>query len=173
MPNSIMKSFAEQTDKKVKTVEKLWKKCEKIVKKKYEIDNEDERFYPLVVGCLKNLLGLSKQQEDAGITTATMGSYVFSPKLVDVQSRQPISSEPSQVKSEIKVSKKKNYSKLLKKMQEAVEISEFDLDDIVSENVEFYSKSSTDPEEIVDKALEASAKYLKVKTSYLDELNKI
>lgn len=173
MPNAIMKSFAKQVGKKTKTVEKLWKKCEKIVKKEYELDKEDERFYPLVVGCLKNLLGLNKQQEDAGITTATMGSYVFSPKLGDVQSRQQISSEPSQVKSEIKVSKKKNYSKLLKKMQEAVENSEFDLDDIISENVEFYSKSSNDPEEIVDKALEASAKYLKVKTSYLDELNKI
>ena len=173
MPNAIMKSFAKQVGKKTKTVEKLWKKCEKIVKKEYELDKEDERFYPLVVGCLKNLLGLNKQQEDTGITTATMGSYVFSPKLGDVQSRQPISSEPSQVKSEIKVSKKKNYSKLLKKMQEAVENSEFYLDDIISENVEFYSKSSNDPEEIVDKALEASAKYLKVKTSYLDELNKI
>lgn len=175
MPNAIMKSFAKQVGKKTKTVEKLWKKCEKIVKKEYELDKEDERFYPLVVGCLKNLLGLNKEQEDAGITTANMGSYVFAPKLGDVQARQPISSEPSQVKSEIKVSKtkKKNYSKMLKKMQEATESSEFDLDDIISENVEFYSKSSNDPEEIVDKALEASAKYLKVKTSYLDELNKI
>ena len=51
-----MKSFAKKTHKKPKTVEKLWNKAERVVRKKYEIDEDSSRFYPLVVGVLKNFL---------------------------------------------------------------------------------------------------------------------
>lgn len=169
MPNPIMKSFAKQTKKKTKTVEKLWKKCEKIVKKEYEIDDEDERFYPLVVGCLKNLLGLNKEQSDV-ITTSNLGSYVFAKKIGDVQTRgEPISSEPSPVKSEIKI-KKKNYKKMIKEMLESSENLGLDLDDVISSNVDYFSSKFEDPEIIVETALEFSAKYLKVSPSLLDDL---
>ena len=169
MPNAIMKSFAKQTKKKTKTVEKLWKKCEKIVKKEYEIDSEDERFYPLVVGCLKNLLGLNKEQSDV-ITTSNLGSYVFAKKMGPILTRgEPINSEPSPVKSEIKT-KKKNYKKMIKEMIESSETLDLDIDDVISSNIEYFSTKFEDPEVIVESALEYSAKYLKVKPSLLDDL---
>lgn len=169
MPNAIMKSFAKQTKKKTKTVEKLWKKCEKIVKKEYEIDDEDERFYPLVVGCLKNLLGLNKEQSDV-ITTSNLGSYVFAKKMGPILTRgEPISSEPSPVKSEIKT-KKKSYKNLIKEMIESSEKLELDFDDVISSNVDYFSSKFEDPEIIVETALEYTAKYLKLSPSLLDDL---
>lgn len=163
MPNSVMKSFAEKTGKKTKTVEKLWKKCEKIVKKEYDIDEKSERFYPLVVGCLKNLLGLNKEQEDATVTTANLGSFVFAPKISDIASRQPISSDSSKVKSEIKVKK-------IRKLKEAADNLGIDLDDVISDNIYYYSKKTDDVEQIVEMALDASAKYLKVEPSIFDKI---
>lgn len=157
MPNSVMKSFAEKTGKKTKTVEKLWKKCEKIIKKEYEIDEKSERFYPLVVGCLKNLLGLNKEQEDATVTTGSLGSFVFAPKISDIASRQPVSSSPS------KVSK-------IRKLKEAAENLGMDLDDVISDNIYYYSKKTDDVEQIVEMALDASAKYLKVEPSIFDKI---
>lgn len=157
MPNSVMKSFAEKTGKKTKTVEKLWKKCEKIIKKEYEIDEKSDRFYPLVVGCLKNLLGLNKEQEDATVTTGSLGSFVFAPKISDIASRQPVSSSPS------KVSK-------IRKLKEAAENLGMDLDDVISDNIYYYSKKTDDVEQIVEMALDASAKYLKVEPSIFDKI---
>lgn len=162
MPNSVMKSFAEKTGKKTKTVEKLWKKCEKIVKKEYDIDEKSERFYPLVVGCLKNLLGLNKEQEDVGITTANLGSATFAPKISDIMTRQPLSTDPSKVVSEIKIKK-------IKKLKEAAENLGIDLDDVISDNISFYSQKSEDVVEIIEMALDASAKYLKVEPSIFDK----
>lgn len=157
MPNSVMKSFAEKTGKKTKTVEKLWKKCEKIIKKEYEIDEKSERFYPLVVGCLKNLLGLNKEQEDATVTTGNLGSFVFAPKISDIASRQPVYSSPSKVKK-------------IRKLKEAAENLGMDLDDVISDNIYYYSKKTDDVEQIVEMALDASAKYLKVEPSIFDKI---
>lgn len=157
MPNSVMKSFAEKTGKKTKTVEKLWKKCEKIVKKEYDIDEKSERFYPLVVGCLKNLLGLNKEQEDATVTTANLGSFVFAPKISDIASRQSLSTNPSKVKK-------------IRKLKEAADILGIDLDDVISDNIYYYSKKTDDVEQIVEMALDASAKYLKVEPSIFDKI---
>lgn len=157
MPNSVMKSFAEKTGKKTKTVEKLWKKCEKIVKKEYDIDEKSERFYPLVVGCLKNLLGLNKEQEDATVTTANLGSFVFAPKISDIASRQSLSTNPSKVKK-------------IRKLKEAADILGIDLDDVISDNINYYSKKTDDVEQIVEMALDASAKYLKVEPSIFDKI---
>lgn len=171
MPTPLMKSFAEQTGKKPKTVEKLWKKCEKLVKKKYEIDEENKRFYPLVVGCLKNLLGIhSEKIENDVITTATMGSYSFAPKVGDLQRRQPIDSEPIPVESEVKTDSK--YYKKIKKIKKTLKESALleDLDELMSKNIEYFSNKFDSPDEIVDCSFDAVYKYLKIKDSFLDEL---
>lgn len=156
MPNPVMKSFAKQSGKKVKTVEKLWKKCEKIVKKEYDIDEESERFYPLVVGCLKNLLDIKKDDKeqkdvvaDAGmITTSNMGNYVYAKKVPELLRRTP---EPK-------------YAKIFKKLQEAFLEQDLyeDLDDVFSGMVQYYSEKSGNVDEIVDASINATAKYLKI-----------
>lgn len=156
MPNPVMKSFAKQSGKKVKTVEKLWKKCEKIVKKEYDIDEESERFYPLVVGCLKNLLDIKKEDKeqkdvvaDAGmITTSNMGNYVYAKKVPELLRRTP---EPK-------------YTKIFKKLQEAFLEQDLyeDLDDVFSGMVQYYSEKSGNVDEIVDASINATAKYLKI-----------
>jgi hypothetical protein len=156
MPNPVMKSFAKQSGKKVKTVEKLWKKCEKLVKKEYDIDEESERFYPLVVGCLKNLLDIKKEDKeqkdvvtDAGmITTSNMGNYVYAKKAPELFRRTP---DPK-------------YTKIFKKLQEAFLEQDLyeDLDDVFSGMVQYYSEKSGNVDEIVEASINATAKYLKI-----------
>lgn len=166
-----MKSLASQAGKKPKTVEKLWNKCEKLVKKKYEIGEDSDRFYPLVVGCLKNLLGLHKKEveEDAEMTTTNMGSYAFAPKVGELQRRQPIVSDPTKVKTEIS---DKKYSKKVKKIKRALKESNSleDFDDLISDNLEYYCGKYNSPEEVIDAAFEATYKYLKITDSLLNEL---
>jgi hypothetical protein len=64
MPTPLMKSLAKEAHKKTKTVEKLWAKSEKIVKQKYQIDDSSSRYWPLVVGVTKGLLGISKKKSN-------------------------------------------------------------------------------------------------------------
>lgn len=156
MPNPIMKSFAKQSGKKTKTVEKLWKKCEKLVKKEYDIDEDSDRFYPLVVGCLKNLLDIKKEDKeqkdvvaDSGmITTSNMGNYVYAKKIPDLMRRTP---DPK-------------YTKIFKKINETFLEKDLyeDLDDVISEMIKFYSEKSSNVDEIVEASINATAKYLKI-----------
>jgi hypothetical protein len=92
MPTPLMRSLAKKSGKKVKTIENLWDKTVDVVKAEYNMEDNDDRFYPLVVGMLKRLLRLQKKDfkplnEDgegdgggvspngaAGITTDTYGS---------------------------------------------------------------------------------------------------
>tara|TARA_R110000765_G_scaffold149893_1_gene252555 strand:+ start:1169 stop:1501 length:333 start_codon:yes stop_codon:yes gene_type:complete len=67
MPNNIIKTFADKTDKTVEEVEVLWKKAEQIVKDEYEIDSNDESYYPLVVGVLKKSLGFKSEDFSIGV----------------------------------------------------------------------------------------------------------
>lgn len=61
MPNNIVKSFADKTDKSVNEVEKKWDKAKKIVKDQYDDVKEDSgNFYKLVTGVLKKMLGLNE-----------------------------------------------------------------------------------------------------------------
>lgn len=157
MPTPLMKSLAQQSGKKTKTVENLWKKCEKIVKKEYDIDEKSSRFYPLVVGCLKKLLELTPVKEDADITTTTMGNYQYAPKM-DAMFTRPITSEPSPVKSTKKKDLKKTldgYSFALKKRNKGEK-----LDEVLSSMLDFYSTKFYTSEEIVETAIEMTGKYL-------------
>jgi hypothetical protein len=178
MPTPLMKSLAKQSGKKPKTVENLWKKCEKIVKKEYDIDEKSERFYPLVVGCLKNLLDIKKdeQKDDVPmapgaspqITTTTYGSNngqgaIFQPKLFTV-SRQSIS--PMSVE-EKKTSK--TLKKIKKKIEEDLTIYKT-FDELLSENLKYFSKKFEDSDKIVESAIIMVAKYLKLEESNLNDL---
>lgn len=160
MPSPLMKSFAKQSGKKPKTVESLWKKCEKLIKKEYNIDEKSSRFYPLVVGCLKNMLDIKKVEED--ITTTTMGDYQFAPKM-DATFTRPIISEPSPVNSITKKKKKdlKNtldgFSFALQKRNKGEQ-----LDEVLSSMIEFYSTKFDTSEEIVETAIEMTGKYLNI-----------
>ena len=52
MPSNIVKSFAKKTDKTETEVEKLWDKAKEIAKKEYDKAEDDDSFYPIVVGIL-------------------------------------------------------------------------------------------------------------------------
>lgn len=63
MPNNVVKSFAEKSGKSVEKVESLWKKAKSIVKKEYpDVTPESDKWYKLVTGTLKNMLGLKESQ---------------------------------------------------------------------------------------------------------------
>lgn len=73
MPNNIIISFAKETGKSEKEVEKLWDKAKSIVKKEYsDIDDKSDDFFKLVVGILKTMLNM-KESALASITTSTLG----------------------------------------------------------------------------------------------------
>lgn len=60
MPANYIKSFAEQSGKDVKEVERLYKEAKKIVEKEYNKTEKDgEPFYQLVTGVLKKMLKIS------------------------------------------------------------------------------------------------------------------
>lgn len=75
MPTPLMKSLAKKSGKKLKTIEKMWDKTVELVKSEYELNEDDDRFYPLVVGMLKRLLRLTsddfekKVNEDDAVAT--------------------------------------------------------------------------------------------------------
>lgn len=58
MPQALVKTYAKKTGKSEKEVEDLYTQAKKIVKKQYSIGEEDESFYPLVIGTLKKSLGI-------------------------------------------------------------------------------------------------------------------
>jgi hypothetical protein len=167
-----MKSLAKQSGKKPKTVENLWKKCEKIVKKEYDIDEKSERFYPLVVGCLKNLLDIKKEeQKDVPMapgavpqtTTSTMGNYVFAPKAATF-SRQlisPMSIEDSKLGKKLKKIKKTIDEDLTQVKT---------LDELLSENLKYFSEKFDESDKIINSSISMVAKYLKLEESNLNDL---
>jgi len=71
MPDNIINSFANKTDKSVGEIERLWKKAEIIVKSEYNINKEDESYYPLVVGVLKKSLGFKSEEFSIGVGDLT------------------------------------------------------------------------------------------------------
>lgn len=161
MPTPLMKSLAKESGRSAKKVESLWKKCEKVVEREYNITKSSSRFYPLVVGCLKKILEVNPVKEDADISTTTMGDYQFAPKMGAPFTR-PITSEPSPVKSITK--KKKNLKKTLDGFSYAIEKrnKKEKLDEVLSSMIEFYSTKFDTSEEIVETAIEMTGKYLNI-----------
>jgi len=162
MPTPLMKSFAEQSGKKPKTIEKLWKKCERIVKKEYGIDEKSSRFYPLVVGVLKNLLDIPpKEVKEDDMGVQNMGDYTFAQKM-----QPPFTRELKEKKEKKSKKKKLNYSKVFPAFTYVLpNYQDQDLDDIMSEMLNFYSERLDDSEEIIERSIEMTAKYLKINIS--------
>lgn len=59
MPSAVVKSFAKQTGKSVKDVEKLWDKAKKEASKMGRKDD-----YAYITGILKNMLGINESYSD-------------------------------------------------------------------------------------------------------------
>jgi hypothetical protein len=148
MPTPVMKSFAKKSNKKVKTVEKLWKKAEKLVKKKYEIEKDSPRYWPLVVGITKNLLGINEPEENEEVdgveedvmTTANIGDATFANKIGAPATR--IDGSILQVASEIKP--KKKYKKKIEETIKILEEKGLDFSDIMDETLEYYSNKNNE-----------------------------
>ncbi len=71
MPNNIIKSFADKTDRSIEQVEKLWDKAKEIVKKQYpKVEVDSDKYYQLVTGVLKKAL---KIDEVITTTSANIG----------------------------------------------------------------------------------------------------
>ena len=65
MPANIIKSFAKKSGKSEKEVEKLWNKAKSLTKKEYpKVQEDSERFYKIVTGMLKKMLGLYNIKEE-------------------------------------------------------------------------------------------------------------
>lgn len=85
MPNAIIKHFSDKSNKSVEEVEKLWNEAKKIAKKEYpDVKITDDKYYAIVVGILKKMLGFNEDVNPANpaITTSTMGDYVYKPRLM-------------------------------------------------------------------------------------------
>ena len=175
MPTPLMKSLAKEAHKKTKTVEKLWAKSEKIVKQKYQIDDSSSRYWPLVVGVTKGLLGISKKEkqlEEDEITTTNMGSNngdgaMFANKVGEPMTR--IDGPITPVKTTI--TKKKNYGKEVKEIVKKVNEKALkeSLDDIMSDAIEYYSSKSNNVEEVFEQAIASINKRLGIEVSVLDK----
>lgn len=181
MPTPQMKAFAKEAHKKPKTVEKLWKKSEKIVKKRYEIDEENDRFYPLVVGTLKHLLGIEEKIDEdgegdsgeSGITTTDMGDYVYPTRLGAPVTRM-ITSGPIPVETEIKKTKKRKikngqqYDKLIRTIVSNVNNEGLTLDDAMSDMILYFcERDSVDP---IEDSIQALNKFFGVVPSIFDDM---
>jgi hypothetical protein len=63
MPSPIVKSFADKTKKSFSEIEDKWKKSTEIVDKQYpDIKKDSDKYYKLVVGILKNMIGLKENK---------------------------------------------------------------------------------------------------------------
>jgi hypothetical protein len=61
MPSNIVKTFAEKSGKSTDEVEKLWNKAKGVVSKGYpNVKKESDKWYALVTGTLKQMVGLKE-----------------------------------------------------------------------------------------------------------------
>jgi len=76
MPNNIVKSFAKQSGKSTKEVEKLWKEAKGIASKEYpKVQKDSDKYFKIVTGILKKMLKLYnvKESTDSGDIPDTPG----------------------------------------------------------------------------------------------------
>ena len=79
MPNSIIKSFAEKSNKSIEEVEKLYEKSKKIVADEYtEVKKDSKDNEKWEIGVLKKMLGIN---EEATVTTVSIGDYKHAKKI--------------------------------------------------------------------------------------------
>lgn len=65
MPSNVVKGFAEKTGKSEAEVEKLWDEAKAKAKEEYpDVTEDSDRFYMIVTGILKKMLGMNESFED-------------------------------------------------------------------------------------------------------------
>jgi len=75
MPAALVQTMADKTGKSVAEVEKLWDKAKEIASKEYKgVPEDSDRYYAVVVGILKKMLGIKEQ-----ITTINIGNMGAGP----------------------------------------------------------------------------------------------
>jgi len=181
MPTPLMRTFAKEAGKKTKTVEKMWNKAEKMVMDKYDIDDTSDRFYPLVVGILKNQLGIRKKElikedgeggdvgDPGGMDTTSMGDYQYAPRLGQV-----ITFPANYVSSFLVAGKKKpkNYSFKIKKLKSKAKtrkkINE-EFDEVFDSLCELYIRR-VDEDSLIDFVLDAMERYYGIEKSIFDDI---
>lgn len=61
MPSNVIKSFAEKSGKSEKEVEALWDEAKEQVNENYtDVEKNSDRYYALVTGILKKMVGLKE-----------------------------------------------------------------------------------------------------------------
>lgn len=60
MPSAVLKSLADKSGKDLERAEHLWDKAKGIVSIEYKITKKSKKFWPLVVGITKKMLGLKE-----------------------------------------------------------------------------------------------------------------
>ena len=161
MPTPVMKSFAKQAHMKPKKVEALWNIAEKIAKKKYDIDQDSSRYWPIVVGITKKLLGLGKTEdkvEEDVITTTNIGDATFANKIGEPAQR--IDGDKQPIKAII--TKKKKYKKVIEEMIKTLSKEKFDV--LIEDALKYYSSQQLTEEDVVDFALESIQKRFNLTT---------
>lgn len=68
MPAPVIASFADKSGKSKKEVERLYNKAKDIVDKQYEVETDSDEYYQIVMGVLKQMLGISEE-----ISLSTIG----------------------------------------------------------------------------------------------------
>jgi len=87
MPNNIVMSFADKTGKSEEEVEKIWNKAKILVKKQYDISDEDEKFFKLVTGVVKKVLKIKEEEFSTAAPTSTATGQ-YAPKIGTVKKRK-------------------------------------------------------------------------------------
>lgn len=173
MPNAIVKSFAKKADTSTKRVEKLWKTAEKLVKKKYEIAPKDDsnRFYALVVAILKKLLKIDEPKPvEEEITTTSMGAFQFANKIGSPVMRQKPVSKEEYDKIEKEAAESVDAKELAKRIKRIVDtLNGVNESEIFEEYINYFKTKYTDPQTIVEKAVEYIEKKLGIVKGALDK----
>lgn len=88
MPASVVKGLAKQSGKSEAEVEKLWDKAKGLAKKEYpDVEPDSDRYFKIITGILKNMVGISEGEENMDESTTTGDIAVNPQKLGDMQSR--------------------------------------------------------------------------------------
>lgn len=82
MPANIINYFVNKTKKSKEEIDSSWNKSKDIVKKQYpKVQEDSEDFYPIVVGVMKKMLGLSEEINAVNLTS-TIGELGKGPKIM-------------------------------------------------------------------------------------------
>lgn len=168
MPNNIIKSFAKQSRKSEKEVEKLWKDAIKISEE--ELGKKEKSFgdreWSYVTGILKSMLGIKESFVDLPGVNIELLSFSEDIKGNKTLILKPYSNKKAFMIKETKYIKLKNYSSLLE-IEKDIECQK-DIVNSLKENKEVFSKIFNLK---FDERLDSNYKKVEVKSFFEKEYN--